>query len=42
MFYDGDLQSGISSAIQQQKLVACLVRQGKYPVTDLDFGLDTE
>jgi hypothetical protein len=28
MFHDGDLQSGISRAIQEQKLVACFVRQG--------------
>ncbi|KAI5259437.1 hypothetical protein E4T42_00125 [Aureobasidium subglaciale] len=27
MFFEGDLQSGISQAIQQHKLVACLVRQ---------------
>ena len=25
MFFEGDLQSGISSAIAQQKLVACFV-----------------
>jgi len=29
MFYQGDLQSGIALAIQEQKLVACLVRKGK-------------
>lgn len=29
MFHQGDLQSGISLAIQEQKLVACFVRQGK-------------
>jgi hypothetical protein len=28
MFFKGDLQSGISQAIQQHKLVACFVRQG--------------
>jgi hypothetical protein len=28
MFHEGDLQSGISAAIQQQKLVACFIRQG--------------
>ena len=28
MFHEGDLQSGISTAIQQQKLVACFIRQG--------------
>lgn len=27
MFHDGDLQSGIAVAIQQQKLVACFVRE---------------
>ncbi|KAI5249443.1 hypothetical protein E4T43_00825 [Aureobasidium subglaciale] len=27
MFFEGDLQSGISQAIQQHKLVACIVRQ---------------
>lgn len=26
MFYEGDLQSGISLAIQESKLVACFVR----------------
>lgn len=28
MFHEGDLQSGISRAIQEQKLVACFIRQG--------------
>jgi hypothetical protein len=28
MFHQGDLQSGISAAIQEQKLVACFIRQG--------------
>lgn len=28
MFHEGDLQDGISEAIQQQKLVACFVRKG--------------
>lgn len=28
MFHEGDLQSGISLAIQEQKLVACFIRQG--------------
>ncbi|TLD06770.1 hypothetical protein E2P81_ATG10390, partial [Venturia nashicola] len=27
MFHEGDLQDGISEAIQQQKLVACFVRK---------------
>ncbi|KAM0704158.1 hypothetical protein Q7P35_008391 [Cladosporium inversicolor] len=27
MFHEGDLQSGISTAIQEQKLVACFIRQ---------------
>jgi hypothetical protein len=26
MFYQGDLQSGISAAVQQSKLVTCFVR----------------
>jgi len=30
MFYQGDLQSGISKAVQEAKLVACFVA-GKYP-----------
>jgi len=29
MFYQGDLQSGIGLAIQQQKLVACFIRKGR-------------
>lgn len=29
MFFEGALQEGIALAIQQQKLVACFVRQGK-------------
>lgn len=29
MFHTGDLQSGISRAIQEQKLVVCFVRQGQ-------------
>lgn len=28
MFYDGDLQSGISQALAESKLVACFVRGG--------------
>jgi hypothetical protein len=30
MFFQGDLQSGISQAIQEHKLVACFVRQGTH------------
>ncbi|GAB7356008.1 hypothetical protein MBLNU459_g6632t1 [Dothideomycetes sp. NU459] len=33
MFYGGDLQSGISLAIQEQKLVACFVRQDDDPTS---------
>ncbi|KAK5136150.1 hypothetical protein LTR08_003987 [Meristemomyces frigidus] len=33
MFHAGDLNSGISLAIQQHKLVACLIRQAENPVS---------
>jgi hypothetical protein len=35
MFHQGDLQSGISVAIQEQKLVACFIRQGTIGFHDL-------
>ncbi|KAL1301605.1 hypothetical protein AAFC00_005834 [Neodothiora populina] len=34
MFYQGDLQSGIALAIQEQKLVACLVRKDDDPTSE--------
>jgi len=35
MFHQGDLQSGISAAIQEQKLVACFIRQGTIGLVEL-------
>jgi ATP-dependent exoDNAse (exonuclease V) alpha subunit len=40
MFHQGDLQSGISAAIQEQKLVACFIRQGTIGVHDLNIHVD--
>ena len=37
MFHQGDLQSGISAAIQEQKLVACFIRQGTIGFPEVYF-----
>lgn len=40
MFHQGDLQSGISAAIQEQKLVACFIRQGTIGFPELHIHID--
>lgn len=40
MFHQGDLQSGISAAIQEQKLVACFIRQGTIGFPELNMHVD--
>jgi len=36
MFYDGDLRSGITTAIEESKLVACFVRGDSCPILSVE------